>query len=176
MEAKNTRCALCIIPPNELMEYIQSVRKEHDSAYERWMPHINLFFPFVDFDKLDEVYAILNITLSKFPPFMINLKSFDYFKRKKDATTHLVPETSSNELIDLHQVIQKSLGLPTPNKEYHPHLTVGQFKKSVVDEEITKMSSEFPGTSFQCDKIYLITRDKDTPFKVLKEISLATSQ
>ena len=40
--------ALCIIPPGNSCEQIQKIRKKHDAAFERWMPHINLAFPFVD--------------------------------------------------------------------------------------------------------------------------------
>jgi hypothetical protein len=40
--------ALIIAPPASLIEPIQKIRKEHDKAYDRWMPHVNLAFPFFD--------------------------------------------------------------------------------------------------------------------------------
>jgi hypothetical protein len=38
--------ALCIIPPEDLWEPIQHIRRERDKAFPRWMPHINLLYPF----------------------------------------------------------------------------------------------------------------------------------
>ncbi len=40
--------AVVIIPPEELCAGIQKLRAAHDKAYARWMPHINLMWPFVD--------------------------------------------------------------------------------------------------------------------------------
>lgn len=38
--------ALAIIP--DQTEQIQPIREKYDTAYERWPPHINICFPFVD--------------------------------------------------------------------------------------------------------------------------------
>lgn len=35
--------ALCIIPPVNVWDGIQKIRKIHDKSYDRWPPHINLF-------------------------------------------------------------------------------------------------------------------------------------
>lgn len=38
--------ALAIIP--DQIDQIQPIRQKYDTAYDRWPPHINLSFPFVD--------------------------------------------------------------------------------------------------------------------------------
>ena len=43
--------ALIMAPPPDVIESIQKIRQEHDKAYERWMPHINLAFPFFDVNE-----------------------------------------------------------------------------------------------------------------------------
>ena len=40
-------------------EQIQAIRQKHDPAYERWMPHINFCFPFVDPQYFDLTFNIL---------------------------------------------------------------------------------------------------------------------
>ena len=51
--------ALIITPPLELIEPIQKIRKSNDKAYERWMPHINLVFPFFDPLNFEEAFLLL---------------------------------------------------------------------------------------------------------------------
>jgi hypothetical protein len=36
--------ALVVIP--DQIDQIQPIRKQYDTAYDRWPPHINLVFPF----------------------------------------------------------------------------------------------------------------------------------
>ncbi len=40
---KVVRSAVVVIPPVELWGDIQDIRKDNDKAYERWMPHINMY-------------------------------------------------------------------------------------------------------------------------------------
>ena len=38
--------ALLIMPPIDVWGPIQALRRAHDPSYERWMPHINMVWPF----------------------------------------------------------------------------------------------------------------------------------
>lgn len=40
--------AICIIPPKNIWSQIQAIRAVHDKSYIRWMPHINLMYPFYE--------------------------------------------------------------------------------------------------------------------------------
>ena len=42
-----TYTALAIVAQQDIA-LIQSIREKHDPAYERWPPHINISFPFVE--------------------------------------------------------------------------------------------------------------------------------
>lgn len=46
MATKVVSSAIIVAPPENLWGPIQAIRQEHDKAYERWMPHINLIYPF----------------------------------------------------------------------------------------------------------------------------------
>lgn len=50
---------------------LQELRVKHDPAYERWPPHINIYFPFVDPDSFDEVYESLRAAFAEFEEFEI---------------------------------------------------------------------------------------------------------
>lgn len=47
-----TYTALAIVAEEDI-QLIQSIREKHDPAFERWPPHINISFPFVDPTKFD---------------------------------------------------------------------------------------------------------------------------
>jgi hypothetical protein len=38
--------AIIVSPPKETWGPIQDIRLKFDKAYKRWMPHINLIYPF----------------------------------------------------------------------------------------------------------------------------------
>jgi poly(A) polymerase len=176
METKNTKSAICFIPPIEHLAYIQGVREKHDGAYQRWMPHINLVFPFVNSDKIDKVAHDLQSVLSKATPFEIKFEQFDFFSRKKNATVHLVPDTNNDECLSVYNLIVKTLGMTPDERGYHPHMTVGQFKKNELTPHMVKLMGEFEEHKFGylCDKIYIIERTDDTPFQVVKTINIGS--
>lgn len=43
----DSRTALVILPPEELMNQVQAIRRQHDRAFERWPPHLRICWPFV---------------------------------------------------------------------------------------------------------------------------------
>jgi hypothetical protein len=44
---KTVKTSIVIIPKQDVWKSIQEIRKIHDKSYYRWMPHINLIYPFV---------------------------------------------------------------------------------------------------------------------------------
>lgn len=169
----NTKSAICFIPPIEYLSYIQTIRSKYDSAYSRWMPHMNLFFPFVESDKIDKVVEELTKVLKSVPPFEISFRNFDTFKRKKDATIHLVPQ-DDGEMDMIYQLICETLNLEPDVRGFHPHLTVGQCKKGELPTLLAKLATEFEPHQFTylCNAIYIIERDNDTAFEVKHVINL----
>ena len=51
--------ALALVPSAEELgvafKCIQELRSTHDPAFKRWMPHINLIFPFIPYDEQPSV-------------------------------------------------------------------------------------------------------------------------
>ena len=82
----SVQSALCIIPPQHLWPDIQAIRKIHDPAYVRWMPHINIFFPFIDETKFETIadYIFNEIIVKKeLKSFSITLDKFNIFDKTR---------------------------------------------------------------------------------------------
>ncbi|CAF4827340.1 unnamed protein product, partial [Rotaria sp. Silwood2] len=78
------KTALCLIPPENVWEQIQSIRSKYDKAYPRWMPHINLIYPFVSDSEFANIKIQLDSILNQRKQFEIEFDktSFEYFKQK----------------------------------------------------------------------------------------------
>lgn len=174
MQTKNTKCAICFIPPIDRLSYIQSIRSEYDVSYERWMPHINLVFPFIDSEHINSVSEKLQSIFKDVKPFEISFDRFESFSRKKDATVHLIPECDENQINTIHEMIQLTLGLTPDPRGYQPHMTIGQFNKAELSKCMEQLSDEFEGHEFtyMCKEIYIIEREDNTPFSIKKIIKL----
>lgn len=93
--AKVPKSALVVIPPVGLWDPIQKLRQWHDKGFYRWMPHINLLYPFYEdagstFDQASEVVAS---ALADVQPFTVRLRTIKAFvhtkktpQKKKDGS------------------------------------------------------------------------------------------
>jgi len=86
------KSALCLIPPENIWESIQEIRKIHDRAVNRWMPHINILYPYVEVEQFKSQLKYLNESLTKIKSFQVTLKHFNYFDRKIDKNSSTDPE------------------------------------------------------------------------------------
>jgi len=170
----NTCSALALLIPTRLTHDIEYIRKEHDKAYDRWMPHINLLFPFVHNDKIPDITERLNRELSKIPSFVLNLNEIGFFPQKDSNTYHLKPRDES-EMINLYNAIRAAIPeLKMKNNNFHPHLTLGQWKKSENPKDF--LENMFTnGIIIVVDKIHIITRNKDDHFTIHTEIPLGSN-
>ncbi|CAH1786687.1 unnamed protein product [Owenia fusiformis] len=93
---KSNKSALVIIPPESLWTQIQSIRSKHDKAYQRWMPHINLLYPFIEDNGSDFNRAAQQICWhisTRLKPFRVAFRkeSFGYFTFGKSSTLWMKP-------------------------------------------------------------------------------------
>lgn len=119
-------------------QQIQALRKLYDPAFERWQPHINFCFPFVDRPFFQATFDTLQARLQNFPPFDVTFKTMECFPQ---GTVFLSPETEGNQLQDIYKMIITAVPELKANKDFHPHMTVGKFAKGQVNarcEELKK--------------------------------------
>ena len=70
-------------------QQVQALRQQYDPAFERWQPHINIKFPFVDVVDFPLVYDALQKELAYIVPFDITFSKMDCFVN--NGTVFLVP-------------------------------------------------------------------------------------
>lgn len=170
--------ALCIIPPENLWKPIQMIRSIHDKAYARWMPHINLIYPFVPESEFDQTKEKLERVLQEQTPFDIEFdqSSIQYFKQKgQQCTFHLRPKISA-KTVEIQNQIQnalfKSTGGTTPS--FEAHLTLGQTTTSRISDVLIEMKSKWTPIKFTVDRLAMISRENDPneEFSIKKQIFL----
>ncbi|EGG14510.1 hypothetical protein DFA_12286 [Cavenderia fasciculata] len=180
---KDFKSAIVIVPPQDLLDQVQAIRKQHDKSYERWMPHINLIFPFVKIDQFEEKHEQLQSVLSYFSSFTLVFKEFSNFQHGKSSVIWLKPETPDqpNAINQLQRILETNLpGFDElSNKSeagFCPHMTVGQSAagKQTTDK-ITQFQTDFKPIEFQVKEIYLIHRDGEVPFTIRKTLKLGGS-
>lgn len=172
MYQKVVTSALCIIPPKELWTPIQEIRSKHDPAFQRWMPHINLLYPFVPEKQFDEAEKLLKEKIGKIQSFEVKFEKFGCFK-KKDSILWLEP--TSDKIQGLFGEIEKVI--PSGKTNFTPHLTVGHFPNKEANQYLKKFNDGWKKVSFEVKEIYMISRKgQDDPFKIIKTIPLKVAQ
>ena len=91
--------AVVICPPSSQWGPIQEIRSVNDKSYARWMPHINLLYPFLLDDDGDEAprrnfdaaTAVAREALRGIEPFTVTLRTFSRFEHAKSCTVWLHP-------------------------------------------------------------------------------------
>lgn len=165
--------ALVIIPPSETWPQIQAIRKVYDSAYDRWMPHINICFPFIPPEEFDLFHEKLSEKLKDFPKFIVKFTGFGHFDHAKKCVLWADPLDKEGEIKAVYETIVKELGFLKEGRDFNPHLTLGQFDKSKILAKKEELLKEWKEFSFEVGEIHLIQRDgQNSPFYIKKSVKL----
>ncbi|KAE8442828.1 hypothetical protein EG329_002800 [Mollisiaceae sp. DMI_Dod_QoI] len=175
---KSYQTALAIVAPSHLHSDINSLRKIHDKAYERWDPHLNVLYPFVDPNQLGDAIAILRERLAKHDvqSFEILLAGADKFMQRRGATVHLKPDIESEERIsqlraDLVDTLGRDAGEGTHDGTFRPHMTIGQAgimgpTLGMLIEKVTKLAP----LRWQCRSLAVLKRELSGKMVLVDEI------
>jgi 2'-5' RNA ligase len=108
MPSKTHQTAVAVVPPQEVWEPIQAIRERHDRQFHRWMPHVNLLYPFYLPEQFDEALPRLVDACAKITPFKVTLAEFRFFRHSsRRATLWLAPELKV-DLVWLQAALQAS--------------------------------------------------------------------
>ena len=167
---KTPHSALVLIPPRELWDPIQAIRRVHDAHFHRWMPHVTLLFPFLPAEQFAEAEPDLETACRGVAPFRVTLARFDYFPGPR--TAWLAPEPAEGV-----KALQAALQARFPECDevarfsggYRPHLSVGQG----TPELPARLQAAWTPLDFEAVEAALIRRDgPDDPFRVHRVFSL----
>jgi poly(A) polymerase len=161
--------ACALVPPQSLWPAIQKIRQQYDPAYSRWMPHINLFYPFFSEAFLDEVSQRLLPLFKEIPPFHLRLKRFHFFQHRQNCTLWLVPESDPPDALEtLYQRLLSHLppSLQEPPFPFTPHLTVAKVSEKERKSLLEQLSQEWKPLEGEINALSFLCRGKKTPFQL----------
>jgi len=173
--------AIVISPPVEVWKAIQNIRIKYDKAYERWMPHINLLYPFVPENEFIFASKTVQNAISGLEPFSIRFTEMGYFIHGSNATLYLKPiDKPNNSLVKLQSILQNSFPycneLSTKSSNgFQPHLTLGQFAANNIQNTIEEFQRSWEPIEFSVNQIYIISRTNSTPFQIKYTLHLGVS-
>jgi 2'-5' RNA ligase/endonuclease/exonuclease/phosphatase family metal-dependent hydrolase len=128
--AASTETALCLIPPREVWEPLDRFRSLYDKAYGKWPPHINLVYPFVQPERIDEAVRLLgglDLRFLEEDTLPVALEQADCFVHKHSSSIHIRPASQGkgHHLKAVANAIRGALGWDSDDG-FLPHLTLGQ--------------------------------------------------
>ena len=165
-QLSSTQTALAILVPQSLSQDVDSIRREHDKAFEKWPAHINLLYPFVPPAQLSPaVSAIKNhLTTEWYGQQSLAVHKVGQFEHRKNATVFLRPlDDASGRLCRLRSGLVAALGCRdadgTVDGEYRPHLTLGQAAlNSAAFGELREKVSALRKLDWTCTSLAVLKR------------------
>ena len=169
-----------LIPPPSSWGDVQAVRASRDKSYLRWMPHVNLLYPFVEDDEAGENFAraarVAREALASHAPFPCALsRRARFFEHRGSVTAWRAPEDVDAEADDDDDAeaasaapvssarvaaLQAALESAFPFADdlgaiggdgFVPHLSVGQWR-AVADADAFFAEAFFPTTDGEFPK------------------------
>ena len=174
---------MIIMPPPAVWSQIQEIRRKFDKSFNRWMPHINLLYPFFPSDQFPDLVSQLRNATSQMEPFSITFSEFRFFKHNKSCTLWLNP-VPENPVKQLQQLLEQTFpicnDLSQRSEEgvgFTPHCSVGQFPTSAIVKNQSAFQSQWKPIQFTVNEVYVIARENfDSPFRIHYRVPLGKSQ
>jgi 2'-5' RNA ligase len=182
MTAKTHKTAVVLIPPEEVWEPIQAIRRQHDRQVRRWMPHVTLLYPFLPRESFDEVGQKLSVACRAIEPFATRLAEFRHFDHGRGRNTLWLAPEPKDAFVRLQAALESAVPECSDVSQhpdgFTPHLSVGQVRgydnTMTLKTELQRDWSAGGGLSFVADRISLIWRGSppDDVFQIDRQIRL----
>jgi 2'-5' RNA ligase len=171
--------ACVLIPPKEKWEPIQAIRKKYDRQIKRWMPHINLFYPFPPKSEYEELIKKFSEICRNVDPFEVALKNFRYFHHGHEKYTIWLKPEPIESIVHLQSLLLKIVpncnDLNKFEDGFNPHLSVGQIQgKNNILETMNALQNNWKPLTFHVELIYFISREekKSSIFQIERDVLL----
>jgi 2'-5' RNA ligase len=180
MAEKTHTTAVVLIPPAEIWEAIQVIRRVHDRHIRRWMPHITLIYPFRPSDEFPTLAERFSAVCGGVEPFRVELVEIGFFRHRRESFTLWLAPQPKEALVRL----QALLGGIVPDCDdvtrhrdgFTPHLSLGQVRGE--SEMLTlqeALRAAWQPIAFTAHEVSLIWRREspDDVFRVGQRVRLA---
>ncbi|MBI2932407.1 MAG: 2'-5' RNA ligase family protein [Planctomycetes bacterium] len=169
---KTYMTAVVAIPPQEIWEPIQAIRRQHDRKVDVWMPHVTLLYPFQPKETFeDAVKALGDLGVG---PFEAALEMFRFFRHRPGTHTIWLDPQPAEPWKRLQAAVQRRFpecdDVSQHSGGFVPHLSVGQAR---VPSVIQDLQQGWRALRWPVKEIALIGREEGRPFEVGKAVPLA---
>jgi endonuclease/exonuclease/phosphatase family metal-dependent hydrolase len=170
--------ALCVLPPVEQCEHVNSLRELYDKAYGRWPAHINLIYPFVAPERLPEaqqhIQAQVERNLDTGTAKRIKLDSAGLFRQRHNSTAILQEsrDSSDGSLESLRSLALQALGHEPSQHNFH--LTAGQTEDNSIAslEFLISKVRLLPTLDFKIGSLAVLIRERTSGEKSANRMRL----
>lgn len=160
------RTALAWIPPVEVWDGIQEVRRRLDPQIVRWPPHVNILFGFVPESEFDAALPLVSRAAATCAPFDTELAEVRHFTHRNDSTLWLNPTGSSWQ--SLYAALIEAFPTCRTRDAFTPHLTIGK----VADPNRTPV--KLAPTRTEVGELALLSRRGDGAMEIRAVVELGT--
>jgi RNA 2',3'-cyclic 3'-phosphodiesterase len=178
MPARTHRSAVAVLPPEGVWEPIQAIRRQYDRQVHRWMPHINLLYPFYPHPLVPAAAEAVAKVTAALAPFRLTLAEFRSFRHPSGRCTLWLAPEPAEALRRLQSALQRQF--PDCDEQsrfpagFTPHLSVGQFASAAECEGVrAQLQASWPALPFDVTDVALLHRGGDAPFVVGRRVALA---
>lgn len=172
MNASKTHlAALVAIPPADLWEPIQSIRRLHDRHAKEWMPHVTLLYPFRPQEAFEEAAGLM--AGMGIGAFDVSLGTFRFFRHYEWSHTVWLDPEPATPWKRLHASLLERFPDCQDASRYEtgftPHLSVGQ---SRTPDLAGVLQAGWGPLAWRVSEVALIARRDREPFEVVRTVGL----
>ena len=181
MDKKTYTTAVVLIPPTELWEPIQRIRRLHDRHLRRWMPHITLLYPFRACGEFAGLAEQFSAACSDIEAFRIDLMEMRFFEHRRESYTLWLAPEPREALIRLQglvgEIVPDCNDVSRHRDGFTPHLSLAQVRgekqMAALREEL---QSGWQRIAFTAGEINLIWRQSppDDVFRIGQVVKLGS--
>lgn len=177
---KTFHTAIVAIPPQELWEPIQRIRRRFDRHLSRWMPHVTLIYPFRPRESFDEAEPQVRGAVAGVSPFDVTLAEFRHFQHNPESHTMWLHPDPPEPFVRLHAALVAAFPDCDDSAKYDtgftPHLSVGQARlPRDLEERLRIARTGWASDSFEVRELAMLAREGEGPFEVVKTVPLGGS-
>ena len=177
---KSHRSALVI--PVPLSPQIKEVRTHLEHKSHRWMPHMNLAYPFHPYDCATQrttAYMIRDLCL-QIPAFSVKLSHVQCFQQKSGRTLFYVAPENERPFHCLQEALAEIFpdcaDVAHYSRGYQPHLILGASPKNgEATLELKDIQAQWQPIHFRVDTIAWAMRQVEGAFAEGEHFNLLTS-
>ncbi len=176
MPMKTHHTAVAALPPPDVWEPIQRIRRRHDRQIHRWMPHVNLLYPFLPQAHCATAIPPLSAAAAHVPVFEVTLRTFRSFTHRAGRCTVWLDPEPHDAFVRLQAALHEAFPACDDQTRFAggftPHLSVGQVARRDVSRLLERLQATWEPVRFDLVEVVLIWRQADGPFQVASRLAL----